>query len=170
MAERIATIKLNSGQGGFYDELTNIHLTAASPIAYLYAGQNFTNIRKGIGVGHLNLIEGTLGPDPRPYRLVRVGNHLEITLNNARKAKKKAEKPVDVVLKEEVKAEAKTEAAEEVAGVKAEPVKKAASAPKKEETPVEEAPAEEKAEAKEPAKKAPAKKTTKKAAKKADAE
>lgn len=118
MAERIGTIKLNSGQGGFFDELTNIHLTAANPLAHLYAGQNLTNIRKGIGVGHLILTNGTLGPDPRPYRLVRVGNHLEITLK-PQALKKKAAKKVDVVLKEEQKADAAPEKAKGAAEDKA---------------------------------------------------
>ena len=163
MAERIATIKLNSGQGGFYDELTNIHLTVSNPVAYLFAGQNLTNIRKGISVGHLILIEGTLGPDPRPYRLVRVGDHLEIDLRPELFTKKKAKKTVEVELKPEIKKEAPAE-------VKAETVEEApkveAEAPKAEEAVAEEAKVEEK----KPAKKAAAKKTTKKAAKKADEE
>ena len=155
MAERIATIKLNSGQGGFYDELTNIHLTVGNPIAHLFAGQNLTNIRKGISVGHLILTEGTLGPDPRPYRLVRVGDHLEIDLKPEVFAKKPAKKQVEVKL---------TEAPKAAPEVKDEP-KKEEKAPE-----VKDAPAAEEVKEDKPAKKAPAKKTTKKAAKKADAE
>lgn len=170
MAERIATIRLNSGQGGFYDELTNIHLTVGNPIAHLYAGQNFANIRKGIGVGHLILVEGTLGPDPRPYRLVRVGDHMEIDLRPQVFAKKPAKKEVKVELKEEPKAapEVKDEPkkVDEAPKVEEPPVEKVEEAPKAEKAPVEEKAVEAK-----PAKKAPAKKTTtKKATKKADAE
>ena len=129
MAERIATIKLNSGQGGFYDELTNIHLTVGNPIAHLFAGQNLTNIRKGISVGHLILTEGTLGPDPRPYRLVRVGDHLEIELKPEVFAKKPAQKQIEVELKEEVKApEVKETPAEEVKEAPAEKVEDKAPA------------------------------------------
>ena len=155
MAERIATIKLNSGQGGFYDELTNIHLTVGNPIAHLFAGQNLTNIRKGISVGHLILTEGTLGPDPRPYRLVRVGDHLEIDLKPQLFEKKAPKKQIEVKL---------TEAPKAAPEVKDEP-KKEEKAPE-----VKDAPAAEEVKEDKPAKKAPAKKTTKKAAKKADAE
>lgn len=163
MAERIATIKLNSGQGGFYDELTNIHLTVGNPIAHLFAGQNLTNIRKGISVGHLILTEGTLGPDPRPYRLVRVGDHLEIDLKPEVFAKKPAKKQIEVKL---------TEAPKEAPKAEVEP-KKEEKAPEVNEAPAKEAkeaPAVEEKEDEKPAKKAPAKKTTKKTTKKADAE
>ena len=163
MAERIATIKLNSGQGGFYDELTNIHLTVGNPIAHLFAGQNLTNIRKGISVGHLILTEGTLGPDPRPYRLVRVGDHLEIDLKPQLFEKKAPKKQIEVKL---------TEAPKAAPEVKDEP-KKEEKVPEVKEAPAEEvkdAPAAEEVKEDKPAKKAPAKKTTKKAAKKADAE
>lgn len=173
MAQHIATIKLNSGQGGFYDELTNIHLTVGNPIAHLFAGQNLTNIRKGIGVGHLILTEGTLGPDPRPYRLVRVGDHLEIDLKPEVFAKKPAKKEVEVKLKEEVKApEVKEAPAEVVKEAPAEKVEEKAPVEEVKEAPAEEvkeAPVEEVKEDK-PAKKATTKRTTKKAAKKADAE
>ena len=168
MAESIATIKLNSGQGGFYDELTNIHLTVANPIARLYAGQNFTNIRKGIAVNHLQLIEGTLGPDPRPFRLVRVGSNLEIVPNKT-EAKAKA-KTVEVRLKEEPKAEVKPEKQEETPKTEEKVEEKA---PAKEEKAAEPAPAaetvkEDKAEAEAPKK--TTRKSTKKTTKKADAE
>ena len=173
MAQHIATIKLNSGQGGFYDELTNIHLTVGNPIAHLFAGQNLTNIRKGIGVGHLILTEGTLGPDPRPYRLVRVGDHLEIDLKPEVFAKKPAQKQVEVKLKEEVKApevkEAPAEVVKEAPAEKAEdkaPVEEVKEAPAAEE---KEAPAEEVKEEK-GTKKGTGKKGGRKSTKKADAE
>ena len=165
MAERIATIKLNSGQGGFYDELTNIHLTVGNPIAHLFAGQNLTNIRKGISVGHLILTEGTLGPDPRPYRLVRVGDHLEIELKPEVFAKKPAQKQIEVELKEEVKAP-------EVKETPAEDVKEAPAEKVEEKAPVEEvkeAPAEEVKDEK-VTKKSTSKKGGRKSTKKADAE
>lgn len=165
MAERIATIKLNSGQGGFYDELTNIHLTVGNPIAHLFAGQNLTNIRKGISVGHLILTEGTLGPDPRPYRLVRVGDHLEIELKPEVFAKKPAQKQIEVELKEEVKApEVKETPAEDVKEAPAEKVED--KAPVEE---VKEAPAEEVKDEK-VTKKSTSKKGGRKSTKKADAE
>lgn len=169
MAERIATIKLNSGQGGFYDDLTNIHLTVANPVAHLYAGQNFTNIRKGIAVGHLILTEGTLGPDPRPYRLVRVGNHLEIDLRPEALSKKAgSKKNVDVVLKDAKKeTPAEAPAQEEKLG---NTDGKAAESPKTEEDSFEQAAAEAETSEKKPAKKASAKKTFKKDTKKADEE
>lgn len=166
MAERIATIKLNSGQGGFYDELTNIHLTVENPIAHLYAGQNFNNVRKGIAVGHLILMDGTLGPDPRPYRLVRVGNHLEIDIR-PEAFKKAAKSKVNVVLKketEEVKEEPKKAEAAKTAPEKAE------VAPKTEEATAEEPAKEAEAEEKKAVKKAPAKRASKKATKKAEEE
>lgn len=70
----IALIKLGGGRSGFYDELTNIHLTLSQPVAHIYDGQNLTNIKRGIKSGSLVLLQGTLSPNPAKAAPEPVGN------------------------------------------------------------------------------------------------
>ena len=62
MRKPIAKIRIAAGNPGWYDSLTNIHLTIARPTAFVYEGQNVTNIKKGIRYRLISLIEGDLEP------------------------------------------------------------------------------------------------------------
>ncbi len=62
MRKPIANIRIAAGNPGWYDSLTNIHLTIARPTAFVYEGQNVTNIKKGIRYRLISLIEGDLEP------------------------------------------------------------------------------------------------------------
>ena len=62
MRKPIANIRIAAGNPGWYDSLTNIHLTIARPTAFVYEGQNVTNIKKGIRYRLVSLIEGDLEP------------------------------------------------------------------------------------------------------------
>lgn len=63
MKEKIAEIKLSPGQVGFYDELTNIHLTIASPFGQVYRGMNTSRIKASVASKKLILLSGTLSLD-----------------------------------------------------------------------------------------------------------
>ncbi len=63
MNEKIAEIKLSPGQVGFYDELTNIHLTIASPFGQVYRGMNTSRIKASVASKKLILLSGTLSLD-----------------------------------------------------------------------------------------------------------
>lgn len=60
MREKTAKIRICAGNPGWYDPLTCIHLTITRPEAYVYEGQNITNIKKAISFGLVNVVEGQL--------------------------------------------------------------------------------------------------------------
>lgn len=166
----IATIKLAPGRVGFYDELSRIHLTLGAPTAAIYSGTNCARLRRAVRDGVIKLVDGTLGGNIPPFKIVNVNGKLKLASNieaemkpvfkeevaeEAAEPAKVEEKPVEKV--EEVKEE--PVAAEEV---KAEEV---VAEEAKVEEPAVEAPAEEvTAEAEE---EKPKKKTTRKSTKKA---
>ena len=55
-----AIIKLATGNVGFYDNLTKIHLTIASPIAKVFEGMNTTNLKNGVRCKTIEVLEGSL--------------------------------------------------------------------------------------------------------------
>lgn len=134
MSNVIATVKLNPGQGGYYDELSRIHLTPGNPIADVLAGTNCTQLRKSVQSGRLRLLSGSFGPAPSPFKLIRQGEQYVLAPNT--------DDVVSVDIKPAITPEPKVEEVKEE--VKAETVEEA---PVVEETPaVEEAPAETDAE------------------------
>lgn len=187
MAERkvIAIVRLNPGQGAYYDELTRIHLTVRSPQANVYAGMNTEGLKRSVKSGRLRLVQGSFGPDDKPYFKIvyRNGKRVLVVINptappmdntnEKAKAEAEAKKKAEAEAKAAegaAKAEAEKKAAEE-AKAKAEAEKKAAeeAAAKEaaakaeaEKKAAEEAEAKEEEAAEEPAKK---KNTRKKAAK-----
>lgn len=60
MRAPIAKIKISAGNPGWYDPLTNIHLTITKPFAFVYEGQNTSNIKKAIAHKLVCVIEGDL--------------------------------------------------------------------------------------------------------------
>lgn len=62
MRKPIANIRIAAGNPGWYDSLTNIHLTIARPTAFVYEGQNVTNVKNAIRHRIVSLIEGDLEP------------------------------------------------------------------------------------------------------------
>lgn len=60
MRAPIAKIRINAGNPGWYDPLTNIHLTITRPEAFVYEGSNTTNIKRSISHGLVHIIEGSL--------------------------------------------------------------------------------------------------------------
>ena len=60
MRAPIARIKISAGNPGWYDPLTNTHLTITRPEALIYEGANTTNIKIGISHKLIYVVEGEL--------------------------------------------------------------------------------------------------------------
>ena len=89
--EQIALIRLQAGQGGYYDELSRIHLTLGSPEAPVYAGTNCTQLRRSVRAGRLKLVSGSLGEEKQPTKVIEKSKNITVG-NFIPKAKtKKAE-------------------------------------------------------------------------------
>jgi hypothetical protein len=97
--EVIAEIRLAPGQVGYYDDYSRIYLSAAKPLAKIYAGTNTTQIRKSIRSGRLLLVSGSLfgkapvtkeAPQPKPVK------------KEAVKEIKEEKKPEETIQKQEV--------------------------------------------------------------------
>lgn len=71
----IAKIKLSPGNAGWYDPLTNIHLTIAHPIGEVKAGMNTSNIKNGLAFRTIELIQGSLEEE-------EIIAHIEAQTNN----------------------------------------------------------------------------------------
>lgn len=108
-AKVIATIKLAPGQVGFYDPLSRIHLTLGNPVATVYSGTNCAALRRNVKAGIIRILEGTLGNDVAPFKIVKVGDKYKLASNSAEE-----NKPVyaeDVVPKEEAEIQEQAPAA-----------------------------------------------------------
>ena len=168
----IATIRLAQGEGGYYDELSRIHLTAGNPQRDVYAGTNCTQLRRSVKSGRLRLLFGSLGEEKK-IDLDKKGNRF--TASEAPVAPVVAPVAAPVVEPEAHVVEEAPAFIEESGATEIEAVKSVEETPVEEvveevveETPAEEvveevveeevAPAVEEAEAAAPAKKSRAKK------------
>lgn len=104
MRAPIAKIKISAGNPGWYDPLTNTHLTITRPEAIIYEGSNLSNIKIGISHKLIHVIEGDLEPiivsdpikDVKKVREVieepKVEEVIEKTTTKKNSTKKKAAK------------------------------------------------------------------------------
>ena len=166
----IATIKLAPGRVGFYDELSRVHLTLGAPTAVIYSGTNCARLRRAVRDGVIKLVDGTLGGDIPPFKIVNVDGKLKLASNIEAEMKPVFKEEVAKKAAEPAKAEEKpVEKVEKVVveEVKEEPV--ATEEVKAEEVVTEEAKVEEPAEevAVEAEEEKPKKKNTRKSTKKA---
>ena len=124
--EVIATIKLAMGRVGFYDELSRIHLSIGAPTAHVYSGTNCARLRRAVRDGVINLIDGSLGGNVPPFKIVKVGDKLKLA-SNVEEEMKPVEKQA---IKEDLVAETKKEKTTEEKPVepKKEPAKEEAVA------------------------------------------
>jgi len=67
----IARIKLNPGQGGYFDPITRIHLTHGDPERDVYAGMNTEGLKQAVRNKRISLISGSLGEFIPPFKLVK---------------------------------------------------------------------------------------------------
>lgn len=79
----IAVVRLNAGQGAYYDELTRIHLTVRHPQANVYAGMNVSGLRRSVKSGRLRLVQGSFGDEEQTFRIgYRNGQRVLIVSNS----------------------------------------------------------------------------------------
>lgn len=86
-AKVIATIKLAPGQVGFYDPLSRIHLTLGNPTATVYSGTNCATLRRNVKAGIIRILDGTLGNDVAPFKIVKVGDKYKLASNSVEENK-----------------------------------------------------------------------------------
>lgn len=128
MRKIIAKIGLTRGQVGFYDPLTNIHLTITKPFADIYQGMNTSRIRASIKSGRLKLVSGCLDPielkednttqpkattDKKVETKQEVKEEVVVAKEEIKQEKVIEETPVITEVKEEVVEEIKQEVKEE---------------------------------------------------------
>ena len=151
----IATIRLAQGEGGYYDELSRIHLTAGNPQRDVYAGTNCTQLRRSVKSGRLRLLFGSLGEEKK-IDLGKKGNRF--IAPEAPVAPVVAPEASPVVEPEAPVVEEAPAFIEESGATEIEAVKPVEETPAEEVVEEEVAPAVEEAEAAAPAKKSRAKK------------
>ena len=111
----IAKIKLNPGNGGYFDPISRIHLTHGNPFADVLAGTNTTGLKKAVWNRRISLISGSLGPIEPPFKLVKDASGRMVLVPNNTENKKQEEVKVEKPKKEELKVEeVKEEIVEEV--------------------------------------------------------
>ena len=113
MSKVKAIVKLADGNVGFYDNLTQIHLTILSPLGKVYEGMNTTNLQRGVKFKTIEVLEGSLTSTPVEEKPVVSTPMEELT-----PAEKVEEEKVPEVVepepeKEEIATEEKAEESEE---------------------------------------------------------
>lgn len=123
MRAPIAKIRINAGNPGWYDSLTNIHLTITRPEALVYEGSNTTNIKRAVSFGLVHVTEGSLDEE---VKIETIAVKKEVVREVAPQVEVKTEevvteevKPVEV---QEEKAQAEEVQAEETQEVAKEEV------------------------------------------------
>ena len=89
MKQEIARIKLNPGQGGYFDPITRIHLTHGDPIKVVYAGMNTTGLKAAVRSKRISIISGSLGDFSPPFKLIK-GKDGKVKFEWIKKGDKKA--------------------------------------------------------------------------------
>lgn len=108
MRAPIAKIRINAGNPGWYDPLTNIHLTITRPEALVYEGSNTTNIKRAVSFGLVHITEGSLEEE------VKVEQKQAVKKEVVREVAPQVEVKTEEVATEEIVEEAKEVVAEEV--------------------------------------------------------
>ena len=116
MRAPIAKIRINAGNPGWYDPLTNIHLTITRPEALVYEGSKTTNIKRAISFGLVHITEGSLNEE---VKVEAKAVKKEVVREVAPQVEVKTEEVAveEVIPTEEEKAQEVTEVAEEIAEV-----------------------------------------------------
>lgn len=123
MRAPIAKIRISAGNPGWYDPLTNIHLTITRPDAFVYEGQNVTNIKTAVSFKLVHVIEGELEPikESPVTTTEKVEEEVREVITEAEEVevKEESQAPAEEIEKEEVVEEIVEEVVEEVVEKKA---------------------------------------------------
>lgn len=82
MKKVIARVKLNPGQGGYFDPITRIHLTHGDPERDIYAGMNTEGIRAAVRSKRISLVSGSLGNFVAPFKLIKTADGKVVLVDN----------------------------------------------------------------------------------------
>lgn len=85
MKKVIARVKLNPGQGGYFDPITRIHLTHGDPERDVYAGMNTEGLKQAVRNKRITLVSGSLGEFVPPFKLVRQADGKVVLVANNQK-------------------------------------------------------------------------------------
>lgn len=134
MRAPIARIRISAGNPGWYDPLTNIHLTITRPESLVYEGSNLTNLKIGIAHKLIHVVEGDLDLNDK-----QVQSNPIVVEEEVREVIKEPAKEKQPIIKEETKEEVKEkevveEVKEEKKAAKKTTTKKKTSTKKVEET------------------------------------
>lgn len=123
MRAPIAKIRISAGNPGWYDPLTNIHLTITRPDAFVYEGQNVTNIKTAVSFKLVHVIEGELEPIKESPIITtdKVEEEVGEVITEVEETEDKEESqvPAEEEVKEEIIEEESVEEVEEVVEKKA---------------------------------------------------
>lgn len=123
MRAPIAKIRISAGNPGWYDPLTNIHLTITRPDAFVYEGQNVTNIKTAVSFKLVHVIEGELEPIKESPIITtdKVEEEVGEVITEVKETENKEESqvPAEEEVKEEIIEEESVEKVEEVVEKKA---------------------------------------------------
>lgn len=118
MRAPIAKIRISAGNPGWYDPLTNIHLTITRPDAFVYEGQNVTNIKTAVSFKLVHVIEGELEPIKESPIITtdKVEEEVGEVITEVEETEDKEESqiPVEEEVKEEIIEEESVEKVEEI--------------------------------------------------------
>lgn len=132
----IAEIALMPGQGGYWDPLSRIHMTAGNPHAIVYGGTNCAQLRRSVKAGRIRLVWGTLGSHVSPFKVELVNGKYVIAPNEEdMKPVEVTEPPADDAAAQEV---IRNHPAKAPAAVKTDAVAESKVAVEKKETKAEE--------------------------------
>lgn len=91
----IARVKLNLGQVGYFDDLTQIYLTRQNPYADVIAGMNCTTLVNAVKAGKICVVEGSIQQNSIVKKLFKlpqtvISAEKEVAQNTSAKAEEKS--------------------------------------------------------------------------------
>lgn len=87
MRKEIARVKLTSGNGGYFDPITRIHLTHGDPEKPVYSGMNVSGLQAAVRNRRISVVSGSLGEFIPPFKLIRNNSGKVVLAPNTVKTK-----------------------------------------------------------------------------------
>lgn len=107
----LAKVRLATGNVGWYDPLTNIHLTIQRPEAFVYEGQNTSNLKRGVMYKTITVVSGSLFEPSNTVTPTKVKTVVEQPIPE--KKEESIEKAIEEPVKEKVEETIEEEVVEE---------------------------------------------------------
>lgn len=94
----IARIRLNAGQIGYFDDLTQLYLSHQNPTADVLAGMNCTTLVSAVKAGKISVIEGSITQNSRVKKLFKMPQ-ITVSANEKNQPVQKAEEKTKITEK-----------------------------------------------------------------------